>query len=316
MACNIFRALMLIVVACGAVSGQIPESTQKLLEYDASAPLRLTQSEVDKTSAVRISKIQYDSPRGGRVPGYLIEPRSPGPLAGIVFGPWGQGNSTEFIAEAIRYAEVGAVSVLIDYPWKRPQPWRRKVYDPATSAEQDRDTLAQAVVDLRRAIDLLLARPDVDPKRIAYVGHSYGAQFGAILTAVDRRMATSILMAGAPSSDVIFDSDNPDQVELRQTVGVEALKKEFAVTGVLDGIRFVPYAAPIPILFQFAKYDPFFSTASMRAYADAAIGPKQVFWYPTDHELNDPQALVDRAKWLEEKIGLRGAVQAVMAVRH
>ena len=113
------------------------------------------------------------------MPGYLIEPRSAGRFAGIVFGHWGQGNRTEFIPEAIRYAQAGAVCVLIDYPWVRPEPWRRKVYVPETSAEQDRDTLAQAVVDLRRAIDLLESRPDVEKGRIAYIGHSYGAQFSA-----------------------------------------------------------------------------------------------------------------------------------------
>src|SRR5438876_583920 len=138
-----------------------PEATLKLLEYNPSAPLNLTQTVINQTPAVRICEIEYDSPRGGRVPGYLIEPRSAGRFAGIVFGHWGQGNRTEFIPEAIRYAQAGAVCVLIDYPWVRPEPWRRKVYVPETSAEQDRDTLAQAVVDLRRAIDLLESRPDV-----------------------------------------------------------------------------------------------------------------------------------------------------------
>ena len=107
---------------------------------------------------------------------------------------------------------------MIDYPWVRPQPWRRKVYAAATSAEQDRDVLAQAVVDLRSALDVLLARPDVDPKRIAYVGHSFGPQFGAMLTAVDRRMATSILIAGVPGSAALwFDSDDPDEVRRRES---------------------------------------------------------------------------------------------------
>ena len=121
------------------------------------------------------------------------------------------------------------------------------------------------MVDLRRAIGLLLSRSDVDPKRIAFVGHSFGAQFGAILTVVDKRMATSVLMAGLGSSaDLWLNSDDPDEVERRQSVGVEAFKKELEVTGVLDGIRFVPYAAPVPVLFQFAKYDHF-SVDSMRA---------------------------------------------------
>ena len=256
-----------------------------------------------------------NSPRGGRVTGYLIQPRSAGRFAGIVFGHWGEGNRTEFIAEAIRYARAGAVSVLIDYPWVRPEPWRRKIYTAESSAEQDRDGMAQAVVDLRRAIDLLLMRADVDPKRLAYVGHSYGAQFGAILSAVDRRMTTSVLMAGIPGSAALwFDSNDPDEVDLRKTAGIDALKRELEVTGVLDAIRFVPSAAPIPLLFQFAQLDRF-SIDSMRAYAEAATGPKQVLWYPTGHALNDPQALTDRANWLEQKIGLHGAIRAVGTLR-
>lgn len=59
--------------------------------------------------------------------------------------------------------------------------------------EMDRQAEIHAVVDLRRGIDLLLARPDVDPRRLAYVGHSYGAQWGAILSAVDKRIKTAVL---------------------------------------------------------------------------------------------------------------------------
>jgi len=40
-------------------------------------------------------------------------------------GPLGPGNRTEFLPEAMLYAEAGAVSVLIDYPGVRPEPHRR-----------------------------------------------------------------------------------------------------------------------------------------------------------------------------------------------
>ena len=73
----------------------------------------------------------------------------------------------------------------------------------------------------------------------------------------------------------------------------------------------MPYAAPIPVFFQFAEHDRF-SKASMQAYANAANGPKQALWYPTGHQMNDPQALADRAAWLEEKIGLHGARQSIL----
>ena len=43
--------------------------------------------------------------------------------------------------------------------------------------------------DLRRALDVLLAQPGVDPKRIAYVGHDFGAMYGAVLAGVDRRVS-------------------------------------------------------------------------------------------------------------------------------
>jgi cephalosporin-C deacetylase-like acetyl esterase len=49
--------------------------------------------------------------------------------------------------------------------------------------------VAQQVIDLRRALDLLLSHDDVDPKRIAYVGHSFDANCGAILDVVDKRFA-------------------------------------------------------------------------------------------------------------------------------
>lgn len=116
---------------------QIPASTRKLLDYPPSLPLNLTQKLVDVNAQTRIFDIQYDSPRGGRVTGYLVEPVARGRFAGIVFGHWGEGNRTEFLPEAIRYAGAGAVCVLIDDPWERPEPWRRKVYAATTTAEQD-----------------------------------------------------------------------------------------------------------------------------------------------------------------------------------
>jgi hypothetical protein len=39
----------------------------------------------------------------------------------------------------------------------------------------------QLIIDLRRAIDLLGGRPDVDPQRIAYLGVSYGGAMGGLL---------------------------------------------------------------------------------------------------------------------------------------
>jgi hypothetical protein len=59
-----------------------------------------------------------------------------------------------------------------------------------------------------------------------------------------------------------------------------------------------------PLLFQFARYERYFDKAAMDRYEQAARQPKEVKWYDTGHELNDVQALHDRAAWLRDKVGL------------
>jgi hypothetical protein len=151
-----------------------------------------------------------------------------------------------------------------------------------------------------------LARPDVDPKRLAYVGHSYGAQWGSILSAVDRRMKTSVLMAGvAEIGDILLRGDDPSLVDLCKGQPVGQLEKYAQVTGDIDAIHFVGHAAPIPLLLQFANYEQYFDKTSMQHYVSAASEPKRVLYYDTGHDLNDPQSLEDRYDWLVKYITLR-----------
>ena len=156
---------------------------RQMFDYDQKAPLDIKEVGFRDSNGVRIHDINYASPKFGRVTAYLVEPSVKGKYAGIVFGHWGYGNRTEFLAEAILYARAGVISLLIDYPWVRPAPWRRS--EPGEKPEAVRDNYAATVIDLRRGIDLLQARSDVDSNRIAYVGHSTGAQWGAILSAIE-----------------------------------------------------------------------------------------------------------------------------------
>lgn len=52
----------------------------------------------------------------------------------------------------------------------------------------------QQVIDMRRDVDVLLARKDMDSKRLAYVGHSYNASEGGIVSGVDRRFRAFVLI--------------------------------------------------------------------------------------------------------------------------
>src|SRR5262249_38760609 len=138
-------------------------------DYDTKKLLDVKEKLLYRKGGAAVYDVTYASPKGGRVTAYLVVPEAKGPHAGLVFGHWGPGNRTEFLPEATLYARAGAVSLLIDYPWRRPAPWRKalKGFD---DPESDYRAFVQAVVDLRRGFDLLAARPDVDARRLAYVG--------------------------------------------------------------------------------------------------------------------------------------------------
>ncbi len=297
---------MMVLLLAAALAGP-----GNLFNYDAKAPLDVQENLLYERGGVKVLDITYASPKGGRVPAYVVVPEGNGPHAAIVFGHWGYGNRTEFLPEAELYAHAGAASIIIDYPWTRPAQWRRAV-DQSTTPEQDFEAFVQAVADLRRAIDVISARSGVDPKRIGYVGHSYGAQWGAILSAVDKRVRAAVFMAGVPDAEAAFrESDDPQIEDMRRQLGNQ-LDKWLDKVRPLSAVNYVPNAAPTPLLFQFARYERTFNESAMKRYYDAASQPKQVLWYETGHELNDPRALADRARWLERELKLRPVMPVLL----
>jgi cephalosporin-C deacetylase-like acetyl esterase len=303
---RILWPLLLLIACCASLSAQAKsiDELRRMFDYDRKMPLDVKETGVINRNGVRIRDVTYASPKGGRVTAYIVEPVARGRFAGIVFGHWGYGTRTEFLPEAMLYARAGAVSVLIDDLDVRPAPWRRS--SPGTEPEAVRDNYIHSVIDLERAIDLLCARTDVDAGRIAYVGHSSGAHWGAIISAIDRRIKTAVLMAGVPTEATVYlESEDPDFVEFRESTPKEQRDKYIQTVSVLDAIRFVPYATPTPLLFQFARFERYFNEAAMLRYAQAASQPKEVKWYDTGHELNDLQALRDRAGWLQQQIGIK-----------
>jgi dienelactone hydrolase len=304
--------LLVLFVTCRFAMGQTDtkpiadfQAATHFFDYDAKQPLDIHDRVIEQFNGGTLHDVTYASPKGGPVGAYLVVPNGNGPFAAILFGHWGNGTRAEFIPEGKIYARAGAVSLIPDYPWDRPQPWH-KTPDHFDKPELDREIEIQAVVDLRRGFDLLLARPDVDPKRLAYVGHSYGAQWGSILSAVDKRMKTSVLMAGvAEMGDILLRSDDPGMIDFRKNQPAGRLEKYCQATSDIDAIHFVGHAAPIPLLIQFANFEQYFDKISMQHYVDAASEPKRVLYYDTGHDLNDPRALEDRYDWLAKYINLR-----------
>lgn len=210
----------------------------EVFAYDAKKPLNLRNGKSESVDGVTVSEVWYDSPKIGRVPGYLVVPRGKGPFGAVVYMHWRQSDKSEFLSEALDWAkrEV-AVGLMIDAPC-----WRADVPQPAPDkrAEWERDGYIQMVVDLRRGVDLLLARTDVGPNRIAYVGHSRGATWGAPLAAVEKRIKVFVLMGGLPKVPPDWDDDSFFQQVQRNQGARAEFDREVAVLKDYQRLRTSP----------------------------------------------------------------------------
>ena len=298
-----------LLLAASAIQAAEPrfEDLIRQFDYDRNAPLNVREDKKEQRDGVTVIELSYDSPRGGRVPATLVLPDGKGPFAGILFGHWMMPrsafrNKKEFLDEAILLARSGAVSLLIDAPMVRPGFLPEK--DALKGEIQNAEASRQQVIDFRRGLDLLLARGVVDPARIAFVGHSYNAHTGGILSGVEKRIASFVLMAGVfADEEYIFDSTALDVTQFRQKIGDKALRDFFQQYAFDDPIHFIGHSAPAPVFLQFGKEDEGIPEKMARGYFERFAEPKKIEFYKAGHALNR-EARGERIEWLAERLKL------------
>lgn len=311
--CALVLALATVSTACGAqtaVTSAPPAADPdvlKLFDYDPKAPLDPQVVSTEKKEGYTHQQITYASPKGGRVPALLTIPDGPGPFAGVLLLHGAPGTFERMRPEAEALAKLGAVALAINAPFSRGD----RLGDPKAMLyldERDRDDQIQLNVDLRRGVDLLLARPDVDKDRLAYLGRSYGGAQGGLLAGVETRIKAYVLVVG-DGGLVSHFTDPSSTFNLLKDLPPEQVKRWLAVMEPIEPIRWIGRAAPAHLLFQNGQADTMVPPASGRAYQEAGSEPKKVLWYDAGHQLND-QATYDRHVWLAEVIGIRRPASA------
>ena len=300
----------ILLTSAGIFRAQDPDLVRHF-DYDQKAPLGLRQIGIQRRAGATVYDITYDSPKGGVVPAYLVVPKGKGPFAAVLWGHWYWGNSSmrnrrEFLDEAIVLARAGVVSLLTDGPIARPGHVESK--DPLD--ESTATDFIQQVIDMRRGVDVLLARRDVDRKRIAYVGHSYNANVGALLSGVDRRFKSFVLMAGSMSDELT--QNTREFQEFRQKIGSEKLDAFVAKYSYLDQGKYVSHAAPAVVFLQFATQEKFLTPERARQHAAIVSEPKVFKLYEAPHALN-AEARRDRIQFLIEQLNLKPLPPALIA---
>ncbi len=233
--------------------------------------------------------------RGTAVSMYVVAPagRQAHSHAGILFMHWFApgtvgADRTEYLADAVRLAEEGTVSFLPQggFPWQA---------DPIGTKADARAIRHQLAV-FRSLLHRLANRADVDPTRVAVVGHDYGAMYAALLARSDRHVHAAVLETPDATWENWF---------LKFWLGYEGEQAaQYAAT--FAGLEPVDaiHGLGDRIYLQFADDDFFIPEEVRTAFAESDPGAK-VSLYAAEHELNT-DATADRLAWLETELGLSG----------
>jgi predicted esterase len=261
---------------------------------DDPTALNVVEKLTETSAGFTVQEIRFSGVDGDGLHASLVSPQKAGPHAAILFVHWlGPVNSDrrEFLAEAKSLAADGAISLLVDMPWSDPK-WfeSRKLSD-------DYEFSIRQVKNLRRALNVLLLQKDVDKRRVALVGHDFGAMYGSLLAGTDPRVHYAVFMSATP----VFS----DWFLLGAKIEGREREEYKAKIAPLDPTNFAAKKNSLPVLFQFSKHDEYVPETRAQSFFQSASAPKEVLWYDAGHELN-AQAANDREKWLKAKLKLSG----------
>ena len=254
---------------------------------------------VERKAGVTVTDVKFGSSAGNPpIQAYVVRPESgAGPVAGVLFVHWyapkfPTSNRTQFLKEAEALARKGTVSLLVSTFWSDPERYKGRRW------QDDYQNSLNQTADLRRALDVLLAQPGVDSKRIGYVGHDYGAMFGAVVASMDERPKAYALIAGtARFSDwYVYGSGSgvPEGDDLARFKAQLAPIEPVNVIGKSKSAFF----------FQFGEQDGFTPREDFVAFYLAAPETKRIATYASDHSMSSDVIRFDRDLWLAEHLGL------------
>jgi len=263
-----------------------------MLPFLLAAQFGLQTQLMETRTNVVIHGCSFADANDARVQCVLIEPRGKkGKHAGVVYQHGGGQTMMNYISEAAMLAESGVVAMIIDPPGRgRPNDMQ------TMNGAQIRDWMFEVAAAGSRAIDILLARGDVDPARIGFVGHSYGANAAAIIGARDGRPSSYVLIGGTDRfSEHMRTSEAEFWTVYRRRADLDATLE---LVKAADAANFLPALKARAVLVQCAKFDLPDLMKSCPAVYDSLRSKKRIEWYPIDHAFADAKAAVDRIEFL------------------
>ncbi len=264
---------------------------QRILEYYNYDPGMASDPEIYGEWPWRgphvLYKLSYASIREQRVPAYLAIPKETTsekfPVVVLMHG-WNLfwGKNEDWVLEWIPLLTAQGYAVLAPDHFMYGERKKEGGFDHGADRGPYyyRDWMCQSIVDLRRGIDYLESRPDIDPDRIAVFGGSLGGWIGSILAAVEPRIKTAILSVPA----------------------TEFVTAQTPASRIINSSNFFPHYKDLSLFMVLAKNDVPARNARAKEYFDLVQVKKEMVEYDESHFLDPQKYNKEILEWLKENL--------------
>jgi dienelactone hydrolase len=286
----------------GAASGSPPPTDRFAYEAGSVGPAALTP-QASLEDGTTVQDLRYPGPSGPEVSAWLVTPAGDGPFAGMLYLHGSETDRDDLLDEAMAMATGGVASIVLDAPWVREGDARGSEAGNYFAPEDEVAMMEQIVTDLRAGIDVLVRDANVDPERIGFMGHSWGASTGALLAAVDERPIAFALVTGRPSwTDFLRGEAEGRLASIISMIGPEKWDAYLAALAPFDATARIGEADGEELLLQFGTADDVVTPDAVAAFTAAAPEGTTVQSFDAGHVL-DAEATAARIAWLVERLG-------------
>lgn len=243
-------------------------------EYDLNLPLQDSSRLLSGENGFDLYAVNYVSVHGSEVTGLLSIPTTVDGQLPVIILLHGVGDrkTVDYIEAGHDYFVKSGYAVLrIDVA----NHGERKTVDYDFSLTDGyrywtRDIITQTVFDLRRSIDYLETRSEIDPNRIGFFGISLGGIIGTIFCGVDSRVKVPVITLAGGNLSLMF--------------GLDAFKEETKdFFSIIDPINFVQEIEPRPLLMINAENDEVIAPITSKLLFEKAKQTKEIIWYTSKH---------------------------------
>ncbi len=258
-----------------------------LYDYDPT-PLeaRIEDRDISDPAMVR-EKVSFAAAYGNeRVTAYVFLPKGgKPPYQTVVYFPGSNAINTRSSQNNL---EINRIDFFLKSGRAIIYPIYKGTYERGDSLKSDyadqtifyRDHVLMWAKDLRRSVDYLETRPDIDSKKLAYFGVSWGGYLGGIMPAIEPRITAAILYVAG----LEMERSRPE----------------------VDPLNFLPRIR-IPVIMLNGKYDHFFPPETSQKpffrLLGTPAGEKRYVLYEGGHFVPRTQLIAESLSWLDKYLG-------------